>query len=187
VNLDRSTGRCREKDIVVAMQLLAINPLQRDEVFLELVAKKADLAGLQPEDFFIKDLKTYVINDLRLGISVVPIRLEQWCKENPDLWSMIQTFRKSLRLDLYLIMTYAHTPRFKREIIGHGADRKVLTRLFSCCLVPFLGLTPMKNATLPLNYRDYFLCYDQKMVEISRKKLVPELNHCLQTVKKNRP
>jgi hypothetical protein len=178
--LDPAKGRCHEKDILMASRLLAINPLPRNKVFAELMSKKTDPSGLSEQDLLIRDLKTWSIGDLRLGISVIPILLVPWIENNPNLFATIEEFRISNRFDLYLLMTYSCVPRFCREIMGRATDEDFLATLFASFLIPFLGLQPMTSAPLSPKTKQGFLCYEQTNRGISRKKLVPQLKRYLE-------
>jgi exopolyphosphatase len=180
VNLDRSKGRCQDKDILIALRLLTISPLPRDEVFVELMTKKSDVSGLQAEELFIRDVKTWTVSDFRFAISVIPIKLKPWLEENPELPAKIEWYRLNMDLDLYLLMAYSHAPRFNREIIGHAADELFLTRLFTSFLEPLLGLAPLNDMPLALEGGHRFLAYTQNNALMSRKKLVPLLKRYLE-------
>jgi exopolyphosphatase len=180
LNLDPAKGRCREKDTRVASRLLAMSPLIREKVFAELMARKTDPSGLGVEDLLIRDLKTWSISDLHIGISAIPVLLRPWMDNNPQLFATIEAFRSSNAFDLYLLMAYSCVPNFRREIIGHAADPGLLGGLFSSFLNSYLGLKPLAIASAERKSDRRFLCCEQANTEISRKKLLPELKRYLE-------
>lgn len=187
LNLNPAKGRCHDKDILMASRLLAISPLPRDKVFAELMSKKTDPSGLSVQDLLIRDLKTWSIGDLRLGISVIPILLVPWIENNPNLFVTVEEFRLSNRFDLYLLMTYSCVPQFCREIMGRATDEDFIATLFASFLIPFLGLKPMTSTPLSAKTKQGFLCYAQTNRGISRKKLVPQLKRYLEAEAGVRP
>jgi exopolyphosphatase len=187
LNLDPAKGRCHDKDILMASRLLTINPLPRDKVFAELLSKKTDPSGLSVEDLLIRDLKTWSVADLRMGISVIPILLVPWIEKHPQLFAAVEEFRLSNRFDLYLLMTFSCGPPFCREIIGRAADEEFIANLFASFLIPCLGLKPMADASFAPGRRRGFLCYAQTKTEISRKKLFPKLRRYLEAEAEVRP
>lgn len=181
LNLDPAKGRCLEKDILIASRLLIMTPLIREKVFAELMARKTDPSGLGVEDLLVRDLKTWTINDLHIGISAIPVLLRPWIENNPQLFATIEAFRSSNAFDLYLLMTYSCVPNFRREIIGHAADQGFLAGLFSTFLNSYLGLKPLAIASAEQKSGHRFLCYEQTNTEISRKKLLPQLKRYLES------
>jgi exopolyphosphatase len=175
VNLDRSKGRCHDKDIMIADRLLAINPLPCDKVFAELMTKKTDVSGQRAEELLVRDVKTGTSGDFRFALGVVPVKLKSWFEENPNLLTIIEQYRVDMGLDLYLVMAYSLTPRFSREIIVHAADSEVLSRLFASFLKPLLGLEPLTDFPLPPGGNPRFFFCTQNNLLISRKKLFPQL------------
>jgi exopolyphosphatase len=183
VNLDRSMGRCHEKDIMIAARLLAINPLPRGLVFEELKTKKTDVSGLCAEELLLRDVKTGTSGDFRFALSVIPIKLKPWVEENPNLLTIIEQYRVDMGLDVYLVMAYSLTPWFSREIIVHAADSEFLSRLFASFLKPLLGLEPLTDFPLPPGGKHRFFFCTQNNPLISRKKLFPQLMRYLEKAK----
>jgi exopolyphosphatase len=183
VNLDRSKGRCHDKDIMIALRLLAIHPLPRDKVFAELMAKKTDVSGQRAEELLVRDVKTGTIGDFRFALSVIPVKLKSWFEENPNLLAIIEQYRVDMGLDLYLVMAYSVAPRFRREIIVHAADSDFLSRLFASFLKPLLGLEPLTDLLQPPGGKLRFFFCTQNNSLISRKKLFPQLSRYLEKAK----
>jgi inorganic pyrophosphatase/exopolyphosphatase len=144
------------------------------------MARKTDPSGLGVEDLLIRDLKTWSISDLHIGISAIPVRLRPWMDNNPQLFATIEAFRSSNAFDLYLLMAYSCVPNFRRELIGHAADPGLLGGLFSSFLNAYLGLKPLAIASAERKSDRRFLCCEQANTEISRKKLLPELKRYLE-------
>lgn len=182
-NLDRSKGRCNDKDILIAARLLAISLLPRDKVFAELMTKKTDVSGLRAEELLVRDVKTGTIGDFRFALSVIPVKLKSWFEENPNLLTIIEQYRVNMGLDLYLVMAYSVTPRFSREIIVHAADSEFLSRLFASFLKPLLGLEPLTDLLQPPGGKLRFFFCTQNNSLISRKKLFPQLSRYLEKAK----
>jgi exopolyphosphatase len=183
VNLDPSTGRCHGKDIMIAARLLALNPLPRDQIFVELMTKKTDVSGQRAEELLVRDVKTGAIGDFRFALSVIPVKLRCWFEENPNLLTIIEQYRVDMGLDLYLAMAYSLTPRFSREIIVHAPDSEFLSRFFASFLKPLLGLEPLPDFPLPPGGKHRFFFCAQNNFLISRKKLFPQLMRYLEKAK----
>jgi exopolyphosphatase len=183
VNLDRSKGRCNNKDIMIADRLLAISPLPCDKVFAELMTKKTDVSGQRAEELLVRDVKTGTSGDFRFALGVIPVKLKSWFVENPNLLTIIEQYRVDMGLDLYLVMAYSWTPRFSREIIVHAPDSEFLSRLFASFLKPLLGLEPLTDFPLPPGGKLRFFFCRQNNFLISRKKLFPQLVRYLEKAK----
>ena len=175
VNLDPSKGRCREKDVSIASRLLKLGPFSRTKLFEKLMEKRSDLSSLAPHDVMIKDFKVWTANEFRFGISVIPIKLERWLSQNPDVLFTIREFAGTMKLDLYLIMAYHVETVFAREIIGYSAEPKVLSRAYSSFLKPVLDLNPLMNIHFQSEIMENFIISIQSNSDISRKILAPKL------------
>ncbi len=175
VNLDPSKGRCREKDIAIASRLLKLDPFPRTKFFEQLMEKRSDLSSFGPHDLMIKDFKIWTANEFRFGISVIPIKVERWFSQNPDLLFMIREFAVTMKLDLYLIMAYHVEATFAREIIVYSSQQGVLSRTYCSFLKPILDLNHLTNIHFQSETMENFIISIQRNSDISRKTLAPKL------------
>ena len=175
VNLDPSRGRCRDKDLAVAARLLKLCALDREAFLERLLEKRTDVSSLLPEELMAKDFKIYTADGLRFGISVIPVKLEQWLAGDPVPFSAIREFSAAAGLEFYLIMTYHVNGAFGREILAFSADGELLRHTCSSLLTSFLELTPLtKYGFDGETVRDFFIS-KQNNTNISRKVLAPRL------------
>jgi exopolyphosphatase len=161
VNFDPSAGRCHDKDLQVAGRLRRTVHLFTGRVFDELMTQRADVTGLPTEAFLIRDFKVWLLQDVRIGISSVPIELRSWFRQAPDLPSQIEAFSRDQALDLFLVMAYVPAPVFRRELMGYSSDGDFLDQMLSGCAAPRMNLRPMVDLPPDTADRKRLRCYIQ--------------------------
>ncbi|PVG01628.1 DHH phosphoesterase [Serendipita vermifera] len=132
------TGLATESSIAgsTSQVPIAVNDLSR-----KLAVSKSSVEHLSPRDLLRRDYKEYTINDLKVGLSTVPLGLKYLVKRNSDqLWDDIDTWMSEQKLDILGILTsYTSSKRKKhrRQLLfvvqpGHpDAEEKIFTTIAS--------------------------------------------------------
>ena len=110
-----------------------------------------------------------------LATSVIPIKVERWLSQNPDVLFRIREFPVTTKWDLYLTIAYHVETVFAREIIGYSSEQRVLSRTYSSFLKPILDLNPLMNIHFQSKTIENFIISIQSNSDISRKTLAPQL------------
>jgi exopolyphosphatase len=173
VNLDPQADRCGTKDRRMAARLTELAGIDPARFYLALAATRLDISGLEPPALLNRDLKTGNSRGLRFAVSAVPIQLDQWLADTPDLPAEIRSFAQGRDLDFFLVLTYFPNPRFERRAMAWALNPSHLKALFAYFNAHGAGLTAVGTPPSSSEKNPGIVIWHQHNVQMSRKHLMP--------------
>jgi inorganic pyrophosphatase/exopolyphosphatase len=170
-------GRSTPRDRQAAGRLAAIAGVGEAELYVELLSARQGLPGLGSRDLLRRDYKGAEAGGLRYGISSSPVSLRRWRERDPVPEQAVLRFREERGLDLLLVMIAYEEPGaggFRREL-GVAAGRRAEP------VTAWLHTAGLRLRELPAaETAPQVRWFSQEAVEISRKKLEPQLRAWLE-------
>ncbi len=176
VNLDPEAGRVTEADSAAAEKLAKSTGADMETLFDSLQFEKFNVSSLTSYDLLRKDYKDWKMGEVICGIASVLMSAEDWKKKDPDLKKSFGKYAAEKKLDILLAMNAFTQASFTRHLGVFVPDPDLRGKL-----LPFL-----ENSNLGLEKLDSIsedngvVFYNQKNLEMSRKKLQPVLNDFFQ-------
>jgi exopolyphosphatase len=174
-NLSPQAPQYHPKDFEIAQRLLEISGVAQTSFYRGLISARTNLSHLTAQELLSRDLKYGRNCEFSFGMSVVPIKLETWLAETPDLPSLITRFALDRQQDLFMVMTYYPSPKFERKIITWSSNSEILNDIYSYFNSSGAQLTPLER--FPSDYKGShnLRCWHQSNTKLSRKHLFPLL------------
>jgi len=171
-------GRTTPRDRQAAGRLAATAGVGEAELYVELLTARQGLPGLGSRDLLRRDFKGAEAGSLSYGISSSPVSLRRWRERDPTPEQAVLRFREERGLDLLLVMIAYEEPGaggFRREL-GVAAGQRTGS------VTAWLHTAGLKLRELPAaEPTPQVRWFSQEAVEISRKKLEPQLRAWLET------
>ncbi len=192
-NLDRSKKKFEDVDIFWANRMSEIADLsqfqgnslkERMDAFYDTLLKmRTDVSLLNTSQLLRKDLKFCSLGEIKLGISAIPICLEDWRKIDPQMIEALSLFANRFELSLVVVMTAfteSSTNGFSRELLVysneiHGAFfQKFQAKILEGNSRDSAEESSLRLEAIPIvaSY-PYVAAYKQHNVLASRKQVMP--------------
>ncbi len=183
VNLSTAAGKTTDADKEVAIKILSLCSMPRQELFEKVQSRKFDVQGLSTSELLRKDYKEYQAGGgLLYGIASVHVSIRQWQVMESDLAAAFAAFAASRKLDLLLAMNSCNNPVFYRELIVFWETEDGQRELFKYLQDNRLVLTPIVCLDQKQQNKGMITCYRQGNSGVSRKKIQPLLENFFQNV-----
>ena len=174
-NLSPQLKKATAADGDAVTALLALAPLDREALFLELQRRRFTVDGMSGSELLRRDYKEYQSGDTRYGIAVIYKDLAGLLTRDRNFFTAVEHCRKERELELLAVMLVFMDSGFRRELLvswenGSGQDR-------FCELLQENGfaLSPLSLESVTAGIPSGIRVYHQGEESCSRKVLAPVL------------
>lgn len=77
-------SKCTDLDLTVATQIELLTTIDREKLFMDLVNARSDISSLTTLQILYKDMKLVANGELRVGISSLPISVQEFITKSPE-------------------------------------------------------------------------------------------------------
>jgi exopolyphosphatase len=170
LNLNTSYGKTTNFDLHIFNKLKSYTNIDTDKLYQKLRKYKTDIKGFTVTDLLNKDFKQWQHNNIIYGISSITIPAHKLLEYN-HLQNEIDSFIKTKKLNLLIIMTAFNNGSFKRELIIISTNHHITKNLPVFYNNKGSYLEPANEKLKLENY--YTAVFHQKNTQYSRKKIQP--------------